>query len=166
MIKRIAISAALSAVVNHVSADYTYSGAPATQYPGMTLVFQEEFDGARGSAMDNTKWGNDLDCNGWGNESRMCYTSRRNETFLADGHLMIKPSFGAPRLEDPEATGLKCGGDTGVPACCCNPNNPATNIDSYSGQVTTKDKFAFRYGKLRIRGKVPTGYWYVIFGDF
>lgn len=77
---------------------------------------------------DPAKWGYDLGAGGWGNAELQNYTSRIENSVVSNGTLKIN-------------------------AIKENLNNsPYT-----SARLLTKDKFAFKYGKVEVRAKVPAG---------
>lgn len=60
------------------------------------LVWSDDFDGAAGSAPDNTKWGFDIGAGGWGNNELQTYTSNANNIKLdGSGKLVITALSGA-----------------------------------------------------------------------
>jgi hypothetical protein len=61
-----------------------YQGADS--YPGMTLVWSDEFDG---TAINSANWTYDLGASGWGNNEWQNYTSSPNNSSVADGFLTI-----------------------------------------------------------------------------
>lgn len=77
---------------------------------------------------DPAKWGYDLGAGGWGNNEAEYYTNRKENASVSNGTLKI--------------TALK---------------------ENYSGsaytsaRLLTKDKYAFTYGKVEVKAKVPTG---------
>ncbi|MGC4100721.1 family 16 glycosylhydrolase [Ferruginibacter sp.] len=79
-------------------------------------------------APDPTKWGYDLGAGGWGNNEAQYYTSRPENAVVINGVLKI-----------------------------------TLKKESYSGsnytsaRLLTKDKFSFKYGKIEIRAKLPSG---------
>lgn len=77
---------------------------------------------------DPTKWGYDLGAGGWGNNEAQYYTSRAENAVVINGNLRIT---------------LK---------------KEAYNGSNYtSARLLTKDKFAFTYGRVEIRAKLPEG---------
>lgn len=96
--------------------------------PFTTLVWSDEFD--VNGLPDQTKWSYDIGTgsNGWGNNELEYYTNRQENAVVDSGVLKIK----AIR-------------------------------ESYSGsqftsaRLLTKDKFAFTYGKVEVRAKLPAG---------
>ena len=111
---------------------------------GWNLAWSDEFSG---TAIDDTKWGFDVDCWGGGNEERQCYTDSSDNAAVVDGKLVItarKQEMTGPALpahmreaaEDPDATQTK----------------PYT-----SARLVTRDKAAWKYGWIEIRAKLPQG---------
>src|SRR6476619_7647187 len=64
----------------------TASGAQATSWK---LVWNDEFNGPNGSAVDSTKWSFDIGGRGWGNSELETYTDRTVNAHLQDGSLII-----------------------------------------------------------------------------
>jgi len=92
------------------------------------LIWSDEFN--TDGAPDPAKWGYDtgIGDNGWGNAESQYYTSRTQNVSIANGILKI--------------TAIK---------------------ENYSGsaytsaRILTKDKFAFKYGKIDVSAKLPVG---------
>lgn len=55
-------------------------------YPGYTLVWQDEFNG---SAIDASVWTHELGNSGWGNNESQNYTASSSNSFVSDGKLVI-----------------------------------------------------------------------------
>jgi len=99
-----------------------------------TLRWADEFDGAAGSAPDQTKWNYDIGGNGWGNNELETYTRRPENVFLdGDGHLVIK--LIKETLKGPD--GIK--------------------RNYTSARLLTRDKFTQRYGRIEARLRLPFG---------
>ncbi|MEV0825177.1 glycoside hydrolase family 16 protein [Nonomuraea rubra] len=83
----LAIGSALAAIIAMVvPMAGTAAAAPA---PG-PLVWSDEFNGAAGSAVDQSKWRFDLGGSGWGNNEQQYYTSStRNAAMDGAGNLVI-----------------------------------------------------------------------------
>lgn len=58
----------------------------ASSYPGKTLVWSDEFDGA---SIDLSHWTYDLGASGWGNQELQNYTSDSENSYVNDGNLFI-----------------------------------------------------------------------------
>jgi beta-glucanase (GH16 family) len=73
-----------------VSASATHDGSRAAR-SGWTLVWQDEFDGARGAPVDPRKWRHEVGGRGWGNAELEYYTARaENASLDGEGHLAIR----------------------------------------------------------------------------
>ncbi len=79
-------------------------------------------------APDPAKWGYDLGAGGWGNNELEYYTSRPENAVVENGILKIKAI------------------------------KETYNGSAYtSARLLSKDKFAFKYGKVEVRAKIPAG---------
>jgi beta-glucanase (GH16 family) len=74
------------------------------------------------------KWGYDLGAGGWGNDEKEYYTSRAENAVVINGVLKI-----TAKKEDYSGSAYT------------------------SARLLTKDKFAFKYGKVEVRAKLPVG---------
>jgi glycerophosphoryl diester phosphodiesterase len=77
---------------------------------------------------DSTKWGYDIGSHGWGNNESQYYTSRPENVNVQNGILSIKVS-----------------------------KEEYKGSHYTSARILTKDKFSFKYGKVEIRAKQPSG---------
>ncbi|MEV5496510.1 family 16 glycosylhydrolase [Nonomuraea fuscirosea] len=129
----LAIGAALAAVVALVvPMTGTASAAPA---PG-PLVWSDEFDGAAGSAVDQSKWRFDTGGGGWGNNEHQYYTdTTRNAAKDGNGNLVI-----TARRENP--ANFPCWYGT---------------CQYTSARLLTRDTFTRAYGRFEARMKLPRG---------
>ena len=101
--------------------------------PKWKLVWSDEFDGPNGSAPDPAKWFVEVNGTGFGNNELEYYTSRRENSHVEDGKLIItarKETFTGP---------------DGV-------TRPYT-----SGRLETKGHFEQQYGRFEARIKIPAG---------
>ncbi|MEB0248726.1 MULTISPECIES: family 16 glycosylhydrolase [unclassified Mucilaginibacter] len=91
------------------------------------LIWSDEFNTA--GAPDPGKWGYDIgNNNGWGNNELEYYTNRSDNASVSNGTLKI------------------------------NLKKEAYNGFGYtSARLLTKGKFAFKYGRVEVRAKLPTG---------
>ncbi|MDB5205173.1 MAG: bglA 1 [Flavisolibacter sp.] len=92
-----------------------------------SVVWSDEFNTP--GAPDPAKWGYDLGANnGWGNNELEYYTNRPENVIVSNGTLKI-----------------------------------ITKKETFSGsaytsaRILTKDKFSFKYGKMEVRAKLPSG---------
>lgn len=91
------------------------------------LVWSDEFNGAPGSPPDSTKWVYDLGGGGWGNQELEVYTDSRGNSHL-DGR-----------------------GHLVIQALQAQPGKFT------SARLNTRGKFAFKYGRIEARMRIPYG---------
>ncbi|HBZ40034.1 MAG TPA: glycosyl hydrolase family 16 [Balneola sp.] len=95
------------------------------------LVWSDEFDGAEGATLDQSKWNFEIGRgqNGWGNNELQYYTDRSENVSLdRDGNLII-----TAREENFEGANYT------------------------SARITTQDKLEITYGRIEARIKTPFG---------
>jgi beta-glucanase (GH16 family) len=104
---------------------------PAKAY-GLSLAWNDEFDGPARSTPDPQKWGYDVGAGGWGNGELEDYTnSPDNAGLTGNGFLRI-----VARTADPaQAEGARY----------------------TSARLVTRNRFSFTYGVVSARVKVPLG---------
>jgi PKD repeat protein len=91
------------------------------------LFWADEFD--KNGAPDPGKWGYDIgNNNGWGNNELEYYTNRSDNVVVSNGTLKINL-----KKEDYSGFGYT------------------------SGRILTKGKFAFKYGRVEVKAKLPAG---------
>ncbi len=66
----------------------------ADSIPAWNLVWSDEFDGPSGSAPNPAFWIYDLGGGGWGNNELESYTSRRQNSRIENGNLVIEARRG------------------------------------------------------------------------
>ena len=118
------ISLFLLSFVNYLRAD---------SIPAWNLVWSDEFDTPDGSAPNPAFWIYDLGGGGWGNEELETYTSRRENSRIKDGHLVVEA-----RQETFTGTDGRTRSYT-------------------SARLRTKDQSAWTYGRFEARVKIPFG---------
>ena len=64
-------------------------GAVASDPPGWTLTWSDEFNGPDGSAVDPTKWKHDVGGTGWGNNELEYYTDGTQNAVVTGGNLVV-----------------------------------------------------------------------------
>jgi beta-glucanase (GH16 family) len=64
--------------------------AQVKEVPAWQLVWSDEFEQPDGAAPNLSSWTYDLGGNGWGNQELQTYTARRENSYIADGHLVIE----------------------------------------------------------------------------
>jgi len=106
-----------------------------TDIHGWALTWSDEFNAPNGSRPDPAKWKFDVgvDGNGWGNRELEYYTDRPQNTYIEDGHLVIK----AIREDFTGADGV------------------ARHYTS--ARLKTQGLFAQAYGRFEARIKIPYG---------
>lgn len=106
----------------------TVSVTVTVKEPFGTLVWSEEFN--NDGAPDPVKWGYDIGTGsgGWGNNELEYYTNRQANSWVSGGVLKINA--------------LK---------------ESFSGSQYTSARLVSKDKFAFTYGKVEIRAKLPAG---------
>jgi len=98
-------------------------------------LFADEFDGPDGASPDPARWAFDMGGQGWGNKELEYYTNLPQNAFQAGGLLHLAARKGG-------ADGLDCW------------YGPC---DYTSARIKTKGRFAFTYGRVSARIKVPKG---------
>ncbi|XP_014665919.1 PREDICTED: beta-1,3-glucan-binding protein-like [Priapulus caudatus] len=129
------------------------------------LIFEDNFD-----ELDIETWEHEITMSGGGNWEFQLYQNNRSNSYTRDGKLFIKPML----LEDKYSPGfVKSGsvnlwGMNGVGDVCTGHSysgcerkgngvhylNPVT-----SARLRTLNSFAFRYGRVEVRAKMPAGDW-------
>jgi beta-glucanase (GH16 family) len=99
------------------------------------LIFDEEFNGPAGSLPDSSKWSADVGGGGWGNNQLEYDTNNKNVSQDGNGNLVIEA-----RKENP--SNYQCWYGT---------------CTYTSTRMNTKGKFAFTYGHVEARIKIPFG---------
>jgi beta-glucanase (GH16 family) len=101
-----------------------------------SLVWSDEFDGAAGSRVDAAVWRPEVGGHGWGNSELQYYTdSVENAALDGAGNLAIVARHIEPHRRDRRFSGC-----------------PYT-----SARLISKDRFAFSYGLVQARMRVPSG---------
>lgn len=98
-----------------------------------SLIWQDEFDGPDGSALDSTKWVMETGGSGWGNNELEYYTNRLLNAHIENGALVIKA------LQE-TFTG---------------PDGVTRNFTS--ARLKTQGKFSLTFGRIEARLKIPFG---------
>lgn len=122
----------------------TPTPAPSPQGGQWRLVWSDEFAAEN---VDPTRWNLIEDCWGGGNEERQCYTPRRQNVAIENGHLVL-----TARQE--QWTGSALPVDLNAPV---DSPSPQTTKSFTSGKLTTQGKFSRRYGRIEMRARLPQG---------
>ncbi|MEL6650050.1 MAG: family 16 glycosylhydrolase, partial [Bacteroidota bacterium] len=139
---RVEIVEAIGATIKLASAEVTLQNDDADallllqgpdsplSYPGMTLHWQDEFDG---NSLDANTWTQEVREEGWFNEELQYYTDEDRNLTVRDGFLII------------EARDENHSSQTG------------RNFNYTSARISSEDKFTFQYGRVDIRAAMPEG---------
>jgi beta-glucanase (GH16 family) len=103
----------------------------ATNLTGWRLVWSDDFNSP--GPVDAHKWSFAIGGNGWGNNELETYTDRSDNSFVEDGHLVIKV----------------------IKETFAGPDNIIRNYTS--ARILTKNKFTQTYGRFEARIKIPSG---------
>ncbi len=95
----------------------------------MKLVWQDEFDG---ESLDYCKWGIEENAFGGGNQELQIYTDRKENVRVENGNLVLEA-----RRDNAGLSG--------------------TVREYSSGRVRTKNRGDWKYGRVEVRAKLPTG---------
>nr|CAD7402313.1 unnamed protein product [Timema poppensis] len=137
--------------------------APSTFCKG-DLIFDEEFE-----VFDVTTWEHELTMSGGGNWEFEIYTNNRSNTFAQDGSLHIRPTLTSDHYGEQFLSSGTINLLGGAPAdACTNPSDygcertgSVTNLlnPAQSARIRSLNSFSFRYGKVEIRARIPSGDW-------
>jgi hypothetical protein len=128
------------------------------------LIFEDNFD-----KLDLDTWQHEITMSGGGNWEFQIYHNSRSNSYTKNGVLYIKPTLTSDRHgEEFIRTGtLSLHG--GAPADeCTNPSfwgcertGAGNNIlnPTMSARLRTVNSFAFKYGRIEVRAKMPRGDW-------
>lgn len=158
----LAIVLAFAVSFSDACTDTTASGtrAPGPGFCGGQLIFEDNFD-----SLDHSKWRHELTMSGGGNYEFQWYVNDRFNSFTVGGILHLRPTF----TSDTFGEGFLSTGRVVIPPneCTDSSNNGCDRQGTWdhiippirSARVTTWDSFAFKYGTLEIRAKIPGGDW-------
>ena len=143
------------------------AAAPPPIGPNEAVIFADNFDGP---GINMTVWKHELTLSGEGNWEFEWYTNNRTVSYVRNGSLCIQPQLTASAIG---AAGLATadvnlwGGD---PATACTDNGfygcertggGGGNVINpvLSARLRTAESFAFRYGRVEVRARLPRGDW-------
>jgi hypothetical protein len=128
------------------------------------LIFSDEFD-----KLDFENWQHEITMSGGGNWEFQVYENTRENSFTKNGILYIKPTLTSDRFGEELLFSGVLNVDGGSPAdACTNPQywgcertGAGNNIINpvMSARLRSINSFAFKYGKVDIRAKIPAGDW-------
>lgn len=129
------------------------------------LIFNDEFD-----FLDHDVWEHEITMSGSGNWQFQVYLNNRSITYTRDSTLFIKPDLlsnwkGEAFLSSGELN--QWGGAGRNDLCTANSYNGCVRVGTesniinpiMSARLRTISDFAFKYGRIEIRAKMPRGDW-------
>jgi beta-glucanase (GH16 family) len=128
------------------------------------LIFEENFD-----KFDLTTWEHEQTLGGGGNWEFQWYTNNRSNSYAKDGVLFIRPTLTSGDFGEEFIYSGTLDIEGGTPYEYCtnrkwwgcsrtgNQNNIVNPVKS--ARIRTINSFAFKYGKVEVRAKLPTGDW-------
>eukprot|EP00735_Rhodelphis_limneticus_P006972 TRINITY_DN1944_c0_g1::TRINITY_DN1944_c0_g1_i1::g.23088::m.23088 TRINITY_DN1944_c0_g1::TRINITY_DN1944_c0_g1_i1::g.23088 ORF type:complete len:427 (+),score=155.48,sp/Q8N0N3/BGBP_PENMO/47.26/1e-110,Glyco_hydro_16/PF00722.16/1.8e-18 TRINITY_DN1944_c0_g1_i1:46-1281(+) len=142
-----------------------------TSRAGEVLIFSDDF-----TTLDMNQWKHELTMGGGGNWEFQRYVNSRKNSFVQDGKLFIKPSLTADDVGEDVVYGRKptwqentidMWGNTPADMCTgqqfygCFRTAQGTDIlpPISSARLRTAETFAFKYGRVEVRAKLPRGDW-------
>nr|AGT42010.1 lipopolysaccharide and beta-1,3-glucan-binding protein [Meretrix meretrix] len=135
-----------------------------TTFPCM--IFEDNFD-----SLNLDVWEHEITAGGGGNWEFQYYTNNRTNSYVRDGKLFIKPTLTIESLNDGPDSLTKGALDIwgSQPGDVCTGNNfwgcrqdgtPDHIINPIqSARLRSSRGFNFKYGKVEVRAKMPTGDW-------
>ncbi|ERB64603.1 glycoside hydrolase family 16 protein (plasmid) [Vibrio coralliilyticus OCN008] len=103
------------------------------------LVWEDQFEG---STISKRNWSFEENCWGGGNNELQCYTARSNNAFVSDGYLhIVAKEETYTGSADPQG---KLDG-------------PYKTLPYTSARLSTLGKRDFKYGRVEVRAKLPSG---------
>ncbi|XP_074028638.1 beta-1,3-glucan-binding protein [Leptinotarsa decemlineata] len=128
------------------------------------LIFEDDFN-----ELDLKKWQHEQTLGGGGNWEFQWYTNNRSNSYVEDGILHIRPTLVADDFGNDFLYSGTLEISGGSPADeCTNPQfygcirtGTATNIVNpiKSARIRSLHSFSFKYGKIEVKAKLPTGDW-------
>ncbi|XP_047498880.1 beta-1,3-glucan-binding protein-like [Penaeus chinensis] len=129
------------------------------------LIFDDDFD-----FLDHNVWEHEITMSGGGNWEFQAYVNNRSISYTRDSTLFIKPEL----VSNWEGEGFLFSGELSLWGM--NGRNDVCTSNSYSGcsrigsannlvnpvlsaRLRTLSDFAFRYGRVEVRAKMPRGDW-------
>ncbi|XP_052122015.1 beta-1,3-glucan-binding protein-like [Frankliniella occidentalis] len=118
---------------------------------GEKLVFSDEF-----STLDHHKWGHMVSAWRGGNNEFQYYRNSRNNSYVRDGILYLKPTLTADEFgEDLVKNGMLSYPDCNKEPCISQASADEIVLPVQSARISTWGKFSFRYGRLEVRARLP-----------
>ncbi|KAK3576707.1 hypothetical protein CHS0354_024321 [Potamilus streckersoni] len=133
-----------------------------TSYP--CLIFHDDFE-----TLNHEVWEHEITAGGGGNWEFQYYTNNRSNSYVRDGVLYIKPTLTSEHFGEEFLThgSLELWGSQPGDVCtgnafygCRRDGNPTNIINPIqSARLRSTRGFRFKYGKVEVEAKLPTGDW-------
>ncbi|XP_011669703.1 beta-1,3-glucan-binding protein [Strongylocentrotus purpuratus] len=128
------------------------------------LIFQEEFN-----SFNFDIWEHEITAGGGGNWEFQYYTNNRSNSYVKDGSLYIKPTLTSDHYGEQFLSSgtLDLWGASPANLCTgnawwgCSRTGTSANILNpiQSARIRTVESFTFKYGRIEVEAKMPTGDW-------
>jgi len=145
------------------NASISYSNRGSVYAPG-DIMFEDLFD-----RFDLSVWGHEITMSGGGNWEFQVYSNTRTNSYTKNGILYIMPTLTNDKFGDNfvETGTLSLLGGSPADECTnpayygCERSGAGGNIINpvMSARLRTVNSFFFKYGKVEVRAKIPTGDW-------
>jgi beta-glucanase (GH16 family) len=125
------------------------------------IIWQDEFD-----SLDTSKWSNEINMNGGGNNEFQIYDNIGENAYVRDGVLYIRPTLSLDTVFNGNYEQFYNGyfsldncTDENTAACSRQANYPHIHSPIVSQRLRTKGAFSFRYGRVEVKARMPSGDW-------
>eukprot|EP00741_Cyanophora_paradoxa_P002631 tig00000615_g2553.t1 len=128
---------------------------------GERVLFFDDF-----TELDTRRWQHEITASGGGNWEFQVYVNNRTNSYVTSeggrGVLHIRPTLTQDWLGDISTTVLDLGSDctdSNFYGCLRDPKHGNVVNPVTSARLRTKDSFAFKYGRVEVRARMPRGEW-------
>ncbi|RHY30246.1 hypothetical protein DYB32_004479 [Aphanomyces invadans] len=141
-----------------------FPGTTPCALPAERLVFHDSFDEDR---LDLTKWQHEITMTGDRTSFMHMSTEDPTNSHVKNGRLVIKPTLSAPVVGFLDNSTVDLWGTSPANQCTSNYNFGCLQTGNAekilppirSAMLRTEKSFSFRYGRVEVRAKIPTGQW-------
>ncbi|RHZ27306.1 hypothetical protein DYB37_007097 [Aphanomyces astaci] len=139
-----------------------FAGTTPCNLPTERLVFSDSFD-----KLDLSKWQHEITMTGHRTSFMHMSTADQANSYVANGHLVLAPTLSAPVVGFLDNSTVDLWGTSPATLCTSNFNHGCLQTGTgasilppiRSATLRTEKSFSFRYGRVEVRAKVPTGKW-------
>ncbi|RLO07032.1 hypothetical protein DYB28_004491, partial [Aphanomyces astaci] len=139
-----------------------FAGTTPCTLPTERLVFSDSFD-----TLDLAKWQHEITMTGHRTSFMHMSTADQANSYVANGHLVLAPTLTAPVVGFLDNSTIDLWGTSPATLCTSNFNHGCLQTGTgasilppiRSATLRTEKSFSFRYGRVEVRAKVPTGKW-------